>query len=87
MSVLLLAFPTASDANRIGKLRTLDDEVRAENTHGGNTNTRLGGTVRGTQAGEDNSTGATHGAKEGLQYMLVHFSDALIARDESLTVG
>lgn len=67
MSVLLLAFPAASDANRIGKLRTLDDKVRAENTHGGNTNTRLGGTVRGTQAGEDNGTGATHGAKEGLQ--------------------
>lgn len=43
----------------------LDDKVRAEDTHGGDTDTRLGGTVGGAQACEDNGTGATHGAKEG----------------------
>ena len=50
---------------------TLDDKVRAENTHGSNTDTRLGGTVRGTQAGEDNGTGATHGTEEGLDYVSI----------------
>lgn len=45
---------------------TLDDQIRAEDTHSGDTNTRLGGTVGGTQASEDDGTGATHGAKEGL---------------------
>lgn len=46
--------------------RTLHDEVRAKDTHGSDTDTRLGGTVRGTQAGENNGTGATHGTEEGL---------------------
>lgn len=46
--------------------RTLDDEIRTEDTHGGNTNTRLGSAVGGTQAGEDNGAGAAHGTKEGL---------------------
>ena len=46
--------------------RTLDDKIRAEDTHGGNTNTRLGSAVGGTQAGEDNGAGAAHGTKEGL---------------------
>lgn len=32
---------------------TPDEEIRAEDTHGGDTDTGLGGTVRGTQAGED----------------------------------
>jgi len=43
----------------------LDDEVRAEDTHGGNTDTRLGGTVGSTDAGEDDSGGAAHSTKEG----------------------
>lgn len=47
-------------------MRTLHDKIRAENTHGGNADTRLGGTVRGTQAGEDNGTGAAHGTEERL---------------------
>ena len=34
--------------------RTLDDEVRSENTHGCDTDTRLGGAVGGAEAGEDN---------------------------------
>lgn len=36
-----------------GEKRTLDDQVGPENTHGGDTNTGLGGTVGGTEAGED----------------------------------
>jgi hypothetical protein len=43
----------------------LDDKIRSEDTHGGNTDTRLGSTVRGTQAGEDNSAGAAHSTEEG----------------------
>lgn len=47
-------------------MHTLHDEVRAEDTHGGDTDPRLGGTVGGTQAGEDDGAGAAHGTKEGL---------------------
>ena len=54
---------------------TLDDQVRAQDTHGSDTNTRLGGTVRGTQAGEDDSGGAAHGTEEGLKSMLVGVRD------------
>jgi hypothetical protein len=46
--------------------RTLDDQVRAEDTHSSDTDTRLGGTVRGTKTGEDNGAGAAHGTEEGL---------------------
>lgn len=45
---------------------TLHDEIRAKNTHGGDTNTRLGSAVGGTQAGEDDGASAAHRAKEGL---------------------
>ena len=48
-------------------LLTLDDEIRAQDTHSSNANTGLGGTVGGTEAGEDNSASATHGAEEGLE--------------------
>lgn len=54
--------------------RTLDDEIRAEDTHGGNANTRLGSAVGGTQAGEDNGAGAAHGTKEGLSKVLASLS-------------
>lgn len=47
-------------------VRTLDDQVRAEDTHSRDTDTGLCGTVGGTQAGEDNGDGATHGSEEGL---------------------
>lgn len=50
---------------RLGR-PTLHDEIRSENTHGGDTNTRLGSAIRGTQAGEDDGAGAAHGTKEGL---------------------
>ncbi len=46
--------------------RTLDDEIRSENTHGGNTDTRLGSSVRGTKAGEDDGCSAAHGTEERL---------------------
>ena len=45
---------------------TLDDQVGAEDTHRANADARLGGAVRGTEAGEDDGGGAAHGAKEGL---------------------
>lgn len=47
--------------------RTLDDQIGTENTHGGDTNARLGGTIGGTEASEDNGTGAAHSTKEGLE--------------------
>ena len=46
---------------------TLDDQVRAKDTHGRDTNTSLGGTVGSTKAGEDNGGGAAHGTEEGLK--------------------
>ena len=46
--------------------RTLDDQVRPEDTHGGNTNTGLCGTVGGTEAGEDDGGHASHRSKERL---------------------
>ena len=46
---------------------TLDNQVRAKDTHGRDTNTSLGGTVGSTKAGEDNGGGATHGTEEGLE--------------------
>lgn len=49
-------------------LRTLDDEIRAEDTHGGDTNTRFGGTVGGAKAGEDNGASAAHDTEEGLYF-------------------
>jgi len=50
----------------LGERRTLDDEIRTEDTHGCDTNTRLGSAVRGTQAGEDDGCCAAHGTEEGL---------------------
>lgn len=45
---------------------TLHDKVRSEDTHGGDTDTRLGSAVGSTQAGEDDGGSAAHGTKEGL---------------------
>lgn len=53
-------------SGEVWMLRTLHDKIRAKNTHRRNTDTRLGGTVRSTQAGEDDSAGAAHGTEEGL---------------------
>jgi hypothetical protein len=64
MSVASLACIPISSA--VGRL-TLDDQVRAKDTHGRDTNTSLGGTVGSTKAGEDNGGGAAHGTEEGLQ--------------------
>jgi hypothetical protein len=36
-------------------IHTFDNEIRSQNTHGGNTNTRLGCSIGGAEAGEDNS--------------------------------
>lgn len=47
-------------------IRTLDDEIRAQDTHGGDTDTRLGRAVGSAQAGEDDGRGAAHGTEEGL---------------------
>jgi hypothetical protein len=47
-------------------VRTLDDEVRSEDTHSGDTNTRLGSAVRRAEAGEHNGCCATHGTEERL---------------------
>lgn len=47
-------------------IRTLDDEIRAQDTHGGDADTRLGRAVRGAEAGEDNGCCAAHGTEEGL---------------------
>jgi len=46
--------------------RTLDDQVRPEDTHGGDADTRLGSAIRGAEAGEDNGCCAAHRSEEGL---------------------
>lgn len=47
--------------------RTLDDKIGSEDTHGSDTDTRLGGTVGGTETGEDDGAGAAHSTEEGLE--------------------
>jgi len=49
-----------------GRGRTFDNQVRAENTHGRNTNTSLSGTVGSTEACEDDGGCAAHRTEEGL---------------------
>lgn len=48
-------------------IRTLDNQIRSEDTHGSDTDTRLGGTIGSTQTGEDDGAGAAHCTKEGLR--------------------
>jgi len=43
----------------------LDNQVRPEDTHGGDTNAGLGGTVGSAEAGEDDGGHAAHRSKEG----------------------
>jgi len=43
----------------------LDDQVRPEDTHGRDANTRLGSAVGSTEAGEDDGGGAAHRTEEG----------------------
>ena len=44
----------------------LEDEVRLQNTDGGDTNTSLGGTVGSTQVAEDEGTSDSHKSEEGV---------------------
>lgn len=46
--------------------RTLDDQVRPEDTHGGDTDAGLGGAVGGAEAGEDDGGHAAHRSEERL---------------------
>ena len=52
MSVAILAYIPAT---LILEGLTLDDQVRAEDTHGGDTNTGFGSSVGGAEAGENDS--------------------------------
>lgn len=45
---------------------TLHDEIGSQDTHGGDADAGLCGTVSSTHAGEDDGRGAAHGTKEGL---------------------
>jgi hypothetical protein len=44
----------------------LDEQVRSKDGGSANTNTRLGGSVRSAETGEDNGGSAADGSKEGL---------------------
>jgi hypothetical protein len=46
--------------------RTLDNQIRAQNTHSGNTDTCLGSSVGGTETCEDDGGRAAHRTEEGL---------------------
>lgn len=61
------------------RLRTLDDQVGPEDTHGGDTDTRLGRAVGGAHAGEDDGAGAAHGTEEGLIQRLARFVSMRLA--------
>jgi hypothetical protein len=50
--------------------RTLDDQIRAQDSHCGDTDTCLCGSVGGAKAGEYDGGRAAHGAEEGLLYLL-----------------
>jgi hypothetical protein len=54
-----------SEARR-GDWHTLDNEVRSEDTHGGDSHTRLGGSIGSTEAGEDYGRRTSHRTEEGL---------------------
>ena len=50
----------------VGGWHTLHDKIRSKDTHGGDTDARLCGSVGGAKAGEDDGGGAAHGTEEGL---------------------
>ena len=67
--------------------RTLDDEVRSEDTHGRDTDTGLGSTIRGAEAGEDDGRCATHGTEEGLDDVSIDDVAKLVSRASSLSLS
>ena len=50
----------------VGFVRTLDDEIRSQDTHGGDTDASFCGAVGGAEAGEDDGAGAAHRSEERL---------------------
>lgn len=48
--------------------RTLDNQIRTEDTHGGDTDTCLGGSVGGTETCKDDGRCAAHRTEEGLSH-------------------
>lgn len=46
--------------------RTLDDQIRAQDTHCRDTNTCLGGSIGGTETRKDDGRRAAHRTEEGL---------------------
>ena len=48
------------------RVRTLDDEIRSQDSHGGDTDASFGRAVGGAEAGEDDGAGATHRSEERL---------------------
>jgi hypothetical protein len=51
-------------------VRTLDDEIRSQDTHGGDTDASLCGAVGGAEAGEDDGAGAAHRSEERLLFLV-----------------
>jgi hypothetical protein len=51
----------------------LEDQLRLEDTDGGNTNTGLGGTVSGSQVAEDEGSSDAHEPKEGVLVRIVNY--------------
>lgn len=60
---LILLFRVQST---VVKERTLDNEIRPQDTHGGDTDTSLCGTVGSAEAGEDDGARAAHCSEERL---------------------
>lgn len=51
----------------------LEDQLRLEDTDGGNTNASLGGTVSGTQVAENEGSGDTHETEESVLVGVVNY--------------
>lgn len=58
-------------------IHTLNDQVWAENTHGGNSNTGLCGSVCSAKAGEDDGGSASHRTEERLLCCQLLFEDVV----------
>lgn len=76
MSIHMISILLTAACFHASYRRTLDDQIWTEDTHCGNSNTGLCGSVCRTEAGEDDGCCAAHRSEEGLYHVsasdLVH---------------
>jgi hypothetical protein len=62
----------------------LDNQVRSEDSHSTNTDTSLGGTIGGSEAGEDDGGGATQRTEEGLDSSSISDHIVYLRRNDAI---